>query len=228
MEEEKNLQASESVEPIDPPKDTEVIEEQILAEAEKLKIEDDRIKEENREIAKQKALEQYYRDKYIDRIHVFIAIVGGLLAWVIIYASGNLSINEMLFRMVVVIAVFYGIGLWFRAYIKKRFLISEEELLAYLGFEERALEYERMQQKEEELRKLQEEKLILEKKIRDQEKEAKAASEAGLDLNRAEPIFTEEDIINSFNITPNNEEEPDFSISSDLEAEYTDEEGYKG
>ncbi|MCL2611341.1 MAG: hypothetical protein FWE02_06665, partial [Defluviitaleaceae bacterium] len=157
MEEEKvegleNFEASQSL------KDTDSIEEQILVEAEKIKIEDDKIRDENREIAKQKAITQYYRDKYIDKIHIFIALIGGLFSWVIIYATGNLDFTQMLFRVIVVIAVFYGIGLLFRSYIKKKFLLSEEEILAYLGFEERALKYEKMQEREEELRRLQEEK----------------------------------------------------------------------
>ena len=200
--EEENLEIQQISKDIE---STESIEEQILVEAEKIKIEDDRIRDENREILKQRAIQKYYREKYIDKIHIFIALVGGLFSWVVIYATGNLDFTQMLIRVIIVIITFYCIGLILRSYIKKKFLLSEKEILAYLGFEERALEYERMQKREEELRKLQEEKRILEQKLKEKEE---SLDEFDLNEQFEDTNFEEDE---NFKPNLNYDEEPDFS-----------------
>ena len=190
------------------------IDEQILFEVERLKAEDDRVRKENLEALRQKTIEQYYRDKYIDKIHIFFALFGGLFSWVIIYATGNLNLEEMLFRILIVIAGFYVIGLWLRSYIKKNIVISDDEILASLGFEERALEYENLQKKEEAIRKLQAERIMLEQKLREQENEEVES----INIDKKEQIEKTSSALESKDSRPkyegnlNYDEEPDFSV----------------
>ena len=195
----------------------EDIEEHILVEIERLKEEDDRIKKENIEAKRQKMLEQYYRDKYIDKIHIFFALIGGLLSWVIIYAAGNLGLEEMLIRIIVVIAVFYIIGLWLRSYVKSNVTISDEEIIASLGFEERSIEYENLQKKEDALRKLREEKITLEQKLKEIEDEKsleenrKLVEETMKNMASTTSLETEQERP-KFEGNLNYDEEPDFSV----------------